>query len=266
MVREARIKSIAAQALGINRKNIYRQSELKKRDLKLREKIETTWLTHPAYGHRRLALHLAVNRKRILRVMHKYGLKPPRRKVSRYCTRSVPRHAFTNLIKDWQPQWPHALWCSDVSYFKFQGRFWYLATILDVCTRRIIGIQVAKHHNQHLILDLLKQALITTKTTPQIFHTDQGSEYLAESVISLLINHRIKVSVSETASPWQNGYQESFFGRLKAEFGDFGRFSSLGELLEAIYAYVYYYNHQRIHTALKMPPAAYEQSLRNMSS
>lgn len=63
--------------------------------------------------------------------------------------------------------------------------------------------------------------------------------------------------MSDVASPWQNGYCESFFGRFKEEFGDMNRFASIGELIEALYHHIHYYNHERIHTALKMPPAVY---------
>jgi putative transposase len=63
-----------------------------------------------------------------------------------------------------------------------------------------------------------------------------------------------EVSVSDKASPWQNGYQESFFGRFKKEFGDINRFETTGEMIEAIYQYINYYSTKRIHTALKINP------------
>lgn len=257
---------MTAKALGVNRKNIYRQSKQEIKDERLKVEIEKTWEAHPAYGHRRLAIYLCVNHKRISRVMRKFNLKPPRRKIKHFCTRSTPHHTFFNLIKGWKPARPHDLWCSDVSYIKFRGRFWYLATIVDIHTRKVVGVQIHKKHDQYLTLSLIKQAMINTKTIPKIFHSDQGTEYMARSVTKFLESNNVKVSVSDTASPWQNGYQESFFGKFKSEFGNFGRFSSVGELMEAIYSYIHYYNHQRIHTSLKMPPAVYEQTLTQMSS
>lgn len=71
----------------------------------------------------------------------------------------------------------------------------------------------------------------------------------------------VKISVSDKASPWQNGYQESFFGKFKDEAGDLNRFDTAGELIEAVYQQVHYYNHERIHTKLKMPPAVYAKLL-----
>ena len=82
---------------------------------------------------------------------------------------------------------------------------------------------------------------------------------MAEIVTSYVEKQGIKISVSDKGSPWQNGYKESFFGRFKDENGDLNRFNSLGELVEEIYSYIYYYNNLRIHTSLKMPPVQFKQ-------
>lgn len=104
-------------------------------------------------------------------------------------------------------------------------------------------------------------ALTVSKTVPEIFHSDQGTEFMAEEITDFLEELKIKISVSDKASPWQNGYQESFFGRFKQENGDLNRFETPGELLEALYHAIYYYNNKRIHTALKMPPAVYAKQI-----
>jgi len=189
--------------------------------------------------------------------MRKYELKPPRRKVHHYCTVSISHHTFTNLIKGWVPTKPHELWVADVSFIKFQGRFWYLSTIVDVVTRQVLAVQVSRYHNHQLILTTLKQAIIMAGTFPTIFHTDQGTEYMAQAVIDYLMAHQTTISVSDKAAPWQNGYQESFFGRFKDEAGDFNRFDTVGEFLEAIYQQIHYYNYDRIHTALRMSPVSF---------
>ncbi len=186
-----------------------------------------------------------------------FSLKPPRRKSHFYTTRSTSHHVFTNLIKDFIPTKEHQLWCSDLSYIKFQGRFWYLATIEDIFTRQIVGANIGKYHNSELVLATVKQSILNTNHSPEIFHSDQGTEFMAQICTSYLTSVGTKISVSDKASPWQNGYQESFFGRFKTEFGDVNRFETVGELIEAIYQQIYYYNFERIHTVLKMPPAVY---------
>jgi len=258
LIHQGSNKRIRAQALGVSPKNIYKQSLQEVKDLRLKAAIEQVHIQHPAYGHRRVAWELGLNPKRVRRVMRKYEIKPPRRKVRGWCTKSTSHHTYINLIKDLPPQYPNHIWCSDISYLKFQGKNWYLATIQDQYTRQIIAVQVGTKHDSHLNLSVLKQGLRVT--IPKIFHSDQGTEFMAKICTQYLESKNIQISVSDAASPWQNGYQESFFGRFKAEFGDCSRFETAGELIAEIYAQIRYYNHHRIHTALKMPPVTYANS------
>ena len=250
-------KETIATAVGVSAKNIHRTGKQDAKDEKLRDEIIALHKTDPAYGHIRISIALGVNKKRVRRVMKKYGIKPPRRKGNQFCTKSTTHQTYTNLIKEWKPIRPNDLWCSDVSFIPFQGKWWYLATIVDIVTRQIIACQISKHHNSKLILSTIEQAISKTKTNPHIFHTDQGSEFMAYDCTNFLENLGTKISASDKASPWQNGYQESFFGRFKDEFGDFTRFETIGELMEEIYSQINYYNTKRIHRSLKMSPAAY---------
>jgi len=80
---------------------------------------------------------------------------------------------------------------------------------------------------------------------------------MAEACTAPLEALSTRISATDKASPWQNGYQASFFGRFKDEMGDIDRFGTPGELVEEIYHYIHYYNTERIHTTLKMPPSVY---------
>ena len=244
--------------MGISRKNIYRESLLEQKDLLIKEEINNAHKIHPAYGHRRLGWHLAINPKKIRRIMKKYGIKVPRRKRGNsFCTVSVKHRLYPNLIKDLPITYENQLWCSDTSRFIFHGQKWYIVTIIDIFTRQVIGVSIGRHHNSELVLKAIEVAIEKTHTTPAIFHSDQGTEFMAENITSFLEQLGIKVSASDKASPWQNGYQESFFGKFKDEIGDINRFETPGELLEELYHQIHYYNHERIHTAFKMPPAVY---------
>jgi len=217
---------------------------------------------HPAYGQYRMALHLGINHKRAERVMKDNGIKAPRLKSKKYfCTVSTFNHNYTNLIANILPKQfiPHLIWVCDVSYFKYQGQFWYLATIEDLATRQILASKVGKFHNADLILSVIKQAIQITGRTPTYFHTDQGKEFMARLITSYLESLGVMVSVSAKASPWQNGYKESFFGHFKDEFGDINRFDTPGQLIEEIYSQIHYYNFDRIHRSLKMSPFNYTQ-------
>lgn len=190
--------------------------------------------------------------------MNKYNIKPPRRKIKPNYTYPSYTYNFTNLINNTNPKSipPYYIWCSDFTYIPFKNSFLYLATIIDLSTRQLLAFSIAKSHNSSLIINTINKAL-SLFPKPHIFHSDQGSEFMSSDCISTLQHHNINISVSAKASPWQNGYNESFFARFKLEFGDFNRFDSLSQLLEEIYHHLHYYNNFRIHSALKMPPAVY---------
>lgn len=256
-MRRSKHKTVCALALGVNRKNIYRQRRQPDKDWSLKCQIEAVHRDHPAYGHRRIAWHLGINHKRAQRVMAVFKLRPPRRRRCSYTTRSTRSHPYRNLLKDLQAiAQPHLVWCSDVSRLVYQGTVWYLASIEDVATRQIIAHRIGKHHDSQLVLSTIQQALATGHK-PSIFHSDQGNEFMAERCTLYLQQHAIRISVSDVASPWQNGHKESFYGRFKDEFGDPNRFEVAGAFLEAVHCQIHYYNHHRIHTALKMPPAVF---------
>lgn len=247
---------MCAEALGISRKNIYRERKQPVQDHALKQQIEAVHRQHPAYGHRRVAIELGINHKRAQRVMAKFNLRPPRRRVKRYSTISTLHHSYVNLLTDLTVTHPHQVWCSDLSRIAYHGTVWYLATIEDLATRQIVAKRIGKRHDSQLVLSTLHQAF-ATGVTPLVFHSDQGTEFMAQRCTDYLEEHGVQVSVSDVASPWQNGYVESFFGRFKHELGDVNRFEAVGEMIEAIYRHIHYYNHSRIHTALKMPPVVY---------
>jgi len=252
--------------MNISHKNIYYKSKKEIDDLKVKQMIENTFIKHPAYGHRRLALELGMNKKKVLRIMHKFNLKPPRlwyRK--RFLTKTSPKlnNQFSNLLKalDIKKYAPGQIWSSDLTYLKFESKFLYLTVIKDVVGKEVIAFNISDRHNSDLILKTLKEAVLKAGTRPLIFHSDRGSEYLSEECISFLKNLGIKISVSDPGSPWQNSWSESFFSTLKTESGDLNRFESLGELVEYIWGYLNYYNNERIQLELKMSPAKFKQKV-----
>lgn len=136
--------------------------------------------------------------------------------------------------------------------------------VLDVFSREIVGVSFSAHHDQELILSGLNDAL-AHHPPPTYLHTDQGSEYQAYAYFDTLDLHHILASFSDKASPWQNGFQESFYSEFKKDLGDTSRFETVGEFLEGLYSQIYYYNNHRIHTALNGPPALYRQQSNNLS-
>ena len=252
-------KSSAAEKMSISRQSLYYQPLLPTKDLALKQQIEAVLLEHKAYGYRRIAIALSVNSKRVRRVMKLFGLKARKqRKKPRIRKDLSVLNRHKNLLLEIAINQPNQAWVSDFTYLSYQNKFMYLATILDAFTREVIAWNVSVRHNADLVCEALIKAL-QKRESPQIFHSDQGSEYRSSSVDEILRSKNIKASMSKKSSPWQNGKQESFYQKFKFEMDDPNSYSSQGELIEAIAIQIHYYNHRRIHSALKMPPVVFYQ-------
>lgn len=254
-------KTRLAKKLGMSRGMLYYHHKRKAIDEELKKDILEVLIKHPAYCHKRIAMELKRNKKQILRVMKKFEIKPYRR-------RKTPRKKhdegksdamFTNLIEGFCPIKPNVVWVGDFTWIYFNGVFYYLATVMDLFTREIIGWSFSSHHTTELVIEAFNDAVKKTGKTPVYFHCDQGSEYDSTEYMRLMEIQRVMISISRKSHPWENGFQESFYSNFKLELGDLERFVDLGELIEAIAHAIYYYNHDRIHTSLKMSPVQFKQ-------
>ncbi|MDO8486440.1 MAG: IS3 family transposase [Candidatus Staskawiczbacteria bacterium] len=255
-------KVALAKKLGVSRSSLYYESKKRASDEELKQKIIAVMEEHPAYGHRRVAISLTRNKKPIIRVMNKFGLKPKIRrgwKPAKPEDLNRPETRVENVLKILCPIRANIVWAGDFTYIWFIDRFWYVATVIDIYTREIVGWHIANHHTTALIMEAFSDAARRTKTSPRYFHSDQGSEYVSGGYESLLAQHGTVASHSRKSSPWQNGFQESFYSQFKLELGSPNRFNHIGELIEAIHRQIAYYNNRRIHSALKMSPFIFRQ-------
>lgn len=248
-----------AHAMGVSRGSLYYVAKLDKKDWALKIRMEEVLHEHPSYGARRLAQALGVNRKRTQRVMRKYGIKPYRRHGRKYRKSKTERH-FPNLLMDVYPSYPNHIWATDFTELAFHGKKVYVSTIIDLFTRELMGLHVATRKGAPLTVATLTNALLH-HPRPVIFHSDNGREYEARVFIAMLERYGITISRSRPGSPWENGYQESFYGKFKMDLGDPNRCKTLGELVAAIYRTAWEYNHTRIHSALKMPPSVFAEKI-----
>ena len=257
-------KVALAKKLGISRALLYYHHKRPAIDEEVKQQIEAVWVNHPAYGHKRLAAELKLNKKRILRVMHKFGMKPYRRRVrppTKTADLNKPPAKVINVTKLLCPLAPDIVWVSDFTYIRFNEKFIYLATVMDLFTREIVGWYISRYHNTSLVLGALDDAVARTKSVPKYLHSDQGSEYDSQEYQALAIKLAISISMSDKASPWQNGFQESFYAGFKLDLGQTDRFEELGELIEAIHQTMFYYNHQRRHSSLgNIPPTEFHNN------
>lgn len=254
-------KAQAARELGVSRSSLYYPKKLPSKDDELRRQIEALMLVHPGYGYRRVAIELGINHKRVQRVMQKYHLKPLRRaklprKTADFCR---PARDCPDILSRFSPCAPNEVWVSDFTHIRFQGRFMYLATVLDAFSGEVLGSNISGRHDASFVLTAIERAYQKEGCLPRWFHSDQGSEFNAAMVTDWLTEHGTSISMSPKSSPWRNGAQESFFGRFKVEFGDFDRFDSLEELVEALYIHLAYFSTGRIKNRLKMSPRDFRE-------
>lgn len=258
-------KTELAASLGISRSSLYYQPKMPTLDLEMKSQIESVLIDNPSYGHKRIAIELKLNKKRIRRVMKKFNLKPfrrrPRKPYKKDDLNKQPSK-YHNLIKYFCPITPGVVWVSDFTYIEFQGKFIYLATVMDLFTREIVGWNISRFHNKELVMGALLDALARTYSPPIYIHSDQGSEYDARDYARLCETNNIQISMSRKASPGENAFQESFYSHFKLDLGRTDRFDTLGELVEMLHLQIHKYNNRRIHTKLKMSPVQFREQYR----
>ncbi len=205
-------KSKLARDLGIARSSLYYTRKRDAIDEEVKRQIEAVMVEHPSYGHKRIALHLKMGHNRIRRVMQKYGLKPYRRRPKQprkpddqgKAPTSYP-NLLAPLLQQQRILGPNQVWCTDFTYLAYQGKFIYLATVIDVFTREIVGVNILRYHNRFLVIGALDDAL-KTHPAPELVHSDQGSEYDRADFVALIQSLGAQLSIRLSDPPFE-GFQ-----------------------------------------------------------
>lgn len=247
------------------------------RDKQAADQLLQAHIEHPFYGVARLAIHLGWSEMKTRRIRNLSGFVVPTASKKHRHKRLAPEiqpapnilGQYASFNDESRPQdgmsyigmTKVGAWVQDFTYLKFQGAWYYLAVVLNVETRQIVGWRLGASHSSDLTYAAMLDAL-SKYSPPAILHSDQGSEYLSYKHRDLCQRFEIQLSCSAPGSPWQNGFMERWFGGFKLELGPLARFIDIDRLHEGIAQQVYYYNTKRIHTALKMSPAAYAAGLK----
>lgn len=252
---EPGLRAKLAARLGVDRSGLYRPAANSQRDEELKGRMEAVLIKHPLYGHRRMAIELGIGHNRARRVMRLFELGPKRRKPAFRNPATSLRPAPGNLILEQGlvATYPSHLWACDFTYLWCMGRWYYLATVIDLYTRELVGWSLSRHHDTDLVLGALYDAL-GRHYQPQYLHFDRGSEYLSERHLDVCASLEITPSASHKASPWENGYQERWNGTFKSELGSLKDVADEGQLFERVAQTICYYNQDRIHTKIKTSP------------
>lgn len=261
--------------LGVSRSGYYarRQRGLSKRrreDLELVGHIRTEFDKHPrGCGSRMItgairASGRPVSRKRVVRLMAEENLchRLKRRYVRPAVTKPARAVAPNVLARDFEVDAPNQRWAGDLTYIHTLRGWVYLAVVLDLGSRCIVGWQVGTTMNEQLVIDALSMALAQRRPPPGlIVHSDQGTQYTSHAYLALLQRHGLVRSMSRRANCWDNACVESFFSTLKRELPNDHVFADRNEVEPAVFAYIEAtYNTRRPHSALGYrTPLAYEQ-------
>ncbi len=209
-----------------------------------------------AYGSPRITAELrrrgeAVNHKRVERVMRERGITGITRHRPRSLTRQDKTAAAPDLIgRDFTADAPGQRLVGDITYLPTDEGRLYLATVLDLHTREIVGHALAPHMRADLVRDAITLAADRGLAgTGAVFHSDRGTQYASTEFRDTLTAHGIRASMGRTGSCYDNAAAESFFATLKTEIGT-RTWTTRDQARQAVFAYLAYYNHHRLHSTL----------------
>jgi transposase InsO family protein len=260
---------MACEAVGIARSTYYYCSHFQEMDHLLSDLQEVAG-QFPRYGTRRITQQLSrfpyryrLNRKHIQRLMRQNRLLQPHKKAKCTTTRSDhPYPRYPNLVKGLEIVRPEQVWVSDITYIRLGQGFVYLAIVMDVFTRAIRGWNLSHKLDMELTQKALQQGL--SLCIPEIHHSDQGVHYANREYTDWLSKYNVRISMSRTGKPEENGYAERLMRTIKeeevdlSEYQDFeDAYRQIGRFIEDVYLT------KRIHSALGyLTPQEFELAYR----
>ncbi len=241
-------------------------------DQALGAQIEEVFIRHQRrYGHRRVRQELGDQgvpcaAHRVRRLMAQRGLKAlqPRHYLPRTSDGRADRPSANLLLDQPLPSRLDEVWTGDITFIPSSGGWLYLAVVMDLCSRKIVGWALADNLRTPLVAAALQQALRSRRrTSATIFHSDRGSQYGSTHYRQLLDQAGLRQSMSARANPYHNAWTESFMATLKTEMLQDRCFLDQKHARQELFTYIEaYYNTQRKHSALDyLPPATFEASL-----
>ena len=261
-------------ALGLSRSSWYHRSKRKAKvitqeEFRVHRRIKELFNgSRGSIGSRQLVKKLAsegitISRTKARNIMKTHGLKVMQRTA--YKVTSKRKHSDSvadNLVNmQFEPKLPNTVWAGDVTYLRTREGWCYLAIVMDLHSRKIIGWHINKYMTAELVIKAMQMAInIRQPQGGLIFHSDRGSQYTGKRFRRLLEQNSIKASMSGKGACWDNAVVERFFGSLKHEW----MFKDIHLTRESIkidvHKYIRYYNYDRLHNALgDVTPVAYEK-------
>jgi transposase InsO family protein len=206
--------------------------------------------------HRELAARgVACCENTVARLMRRHGIRSAA--VRRFTPRTTDsRHgrpvARNVLAREFHPERPDAAWAADITYIPTAEGWTYLAAVIDLFSRKVVGWATADHLRSELPLEALRMALAHRRPTGELLHhSDRGSQYAGDAYQALLAEHEIEPSMSRPGNCWDNAVMESFFGTLKRELVHRESYADQEGARRSLFEYIeVFYNRRRRHSTL----------------
>ncbi len=213
---------------------------------------------------------MVVNVKRVRRLMRKHGMAGRfRRRRVRTTFPGADGYVIPDLVtRGFAPGAPDVAWCQDITYIPTGEGWLYLASVLDLGSRRLLGYSMAEHMRTELVLDALRMAIAARGGAVDgvIGHADRGTQYTSNDYLEFCADQHIRPSVGRTGICWDNAVAESFWESLKRECLYGRMFVSRAEARRAIFRWINWYNIRRLHSSLDyVAPVVWEQQYQQAS-
>jgi putative transposase len=281
VVTERFAASAVCDLLEVSRSGFYawrsgEESLRVKRDQELAPVIsEVFWHHRRRYGARRMAVELssrgiACGVSRVARLLKSLGFQAIQPKSYRpRTTESRHRLGYNQnlLVGRAAPEWINEVWVGDITYIPLAtrtsgGRFGYLALLMDLCSRKIVGWEYASAMDEDLVLGALRRAIRERQPPPAlIHHNDRGGQYASKRYRAMLRRSGMRQSMNETENCYDNAFMESCFGTIKTEL-ELVEYANGPEAVRELTNYIRYYNAERRHSSLRyVSPAQFEANL-----
>jgi len=239
----------------------YKAKPMDERNLEVMDLIDRQYLDTPFYGRPKMTAYLRrlghlINPKRVGRLMRLMGLRGIMPRLN--SSKPNPKHPiYPYLLRDLEVTKANQVWAADITYVRLKRGFMYLVAVIDIYSRKILSWQLSNTLDTEFCVESLKDALKEAK--PEIFNTDQGSQFTSYAFTDVLKEHAIKISMDGKGRALDNVFMERFWRSLKYESLYLRQFETVSDMRRTIKQYVAFYNTQRVHQSLnyKTPEEVY---------
>lgn len=248
------------------------REEREKQDAELRERIEQVQMVHSQSGYRTMLRYLrrsgvqGVGERKLRRIMKKYDLHARLKRAFVATTDSNHSHrVYPNLLPGRTVMGLDEVWTVDLTYIRIANGFVYLAIVLDLYSRRVIGWSVSKRIDGDLAVAALRMAIGQRRPKPGcIHHSDRGVQYLCSEYVKLLEEHGFWISNSAKGNPYDNAWTERFMRTLKQEEVYLANYETYLDVIENLPKFIEeVYNEKRVHSGINyLTPVEFEEMIR----